>query len=58
MTQAFIFGVHDATTYACTLRAGEQHLWLVDNLLTVAIVTACAVAAAFIGYMLHRRKHL
>ena len=36
------------------IRAG--YMWLLDNLLTIAIVTALAVICAFVGYMFFRRK--
>ncbi|MBQ8718217.1 MAG: hypothetical protein IJY66_03020 [Clostridia bacterium] len=36
--------------------SATRGMWLLDNLLTIAIVTALAVICAFVGYMFFRRK--
>jgi hypothetical protein len=47
-----------AAQSACVKLAVERRLWILDNFLTVAIVAAVLVAAAFITYMVMRRhKH-
>ncbi len=53
--QAF---THFLPLQTSALRTAEKHLWIVDNLLTIAIVAAVVAAGAFIGYMLlHNKRH-
>ncbi|MBQ8717974.1 MAG: hypothetical protein IJY66_01760 [Clostridia bacterium] len=47
-----------AAQTACVRLAAGHRLWILDNFLTVAIVAAVLVAAAFITYMVVRQhKH-